>query len=520
MTSLSNNNMNLNDLTYCLLYKSFLFVIMVTFYLTSGMTISAFESFNEKQEEATYKKGIAYRNENKWQEAIECFEPLAKKEYVKAQHNLAFCLFKIGEDIKAYRWARQASNNGFQPSQKDLARLNLMDLLLPIKIMTHVVSYFSMKEVAQFSRVSHRAYKAVRASVTSTNFLTSRKPYAVQFRSLFNNIHFEPQPRTLRFCLEAKVENGSLEVHFRDTKHLKRIVKETPLMRVRDKLYFVQDDHAQDDKELVATEGEVRSQYVIFFTADTPLTVSGELSRKLTSNVWFPEGSDISALKMWNQSRINMGGLTTYRMVCDLKRVIATFDDQLLTRKTHEALNLLKERRESRHQFPSKYPELQTICPYAGLIAAADLSIKQRDYIDAVQPLIYMASSIPEIIKLQYKLPTFEHPIYYINPMCAEPGVYCNGQLEVQKGFEISTDGDLIVTGSWVFPNYNLRFNVGGSLWVIFDQMAATYIKFLANQDITYVTIDSIIEMNKIPDKMSKADWNKLLQFWKKIGRI
>lgn len=517
MALLNNNHQKLNYPLCSLLYKSSLFVMLVTLFLSSVMKLSASQSIKDKAEEAIYKKGVAYQKEKKWDEAIECFKPLAEKQYVEAQHYLAFCLFKVGENMQAYSWARQASNHGFRASKKDLERMNLMDLLLPIELVTRIVSYFSIEDIPQFNLVSRRAYKAVRASVTGTNFLTSKKPYAVHFRSLFSNIHFEPQPTALRFCLEAKVENGSLEVHFRDRKHLKSIVSETPLMEVEDRLYFVHDVHAKDSKELVASNGVVNSQYVIYFSADTPLKVTGNLSRNLTHNIRFPKGSDLSALSITNQRSVGFGSLTTYSNACELLRAIKTFDEQLWETKTEEAFNLLKDRSESRRQKPVEYPEWQTICPDAALITAAKLSITQRDYIAANKPLIYMASSIPNMLKLQGKLPTFSHPILYVNPTCAKSRVYCDGPLEVQKGFEISTPGDLTVGGSIKLQNYNLKFNVGGAIWLVHNQLSTNYaISIYAIGDIVFENVDKIIAMNRKPDKMPGADWQKLLQFWQK----
>jgi len=103
--------------------------------------------------------------------------------------------------------------------------------------------------------------RVVKATVTRTNFLTSRSPYALQFLSLFKGVQFEPQPKQIRLVQQARVLSGSIQVRFRDSKHLKDIIEEVPLIRVIERLYFVHDESVQDGEELVSTEAEIKRNY-------------------------------------------------------------------------------------------------------------------------------------------------------------------------------------------------------------------------------------------------------------------
>ena len=227
------------------------------------------EKFKTQEEEDLYQKGITFRDQDNMTMAIECFRPLAEK-YTRAKHNLAMCYFKHGDETNAYIWFSQASEQGLVQSTRNLKKMNLLYLLLPNELLSHVVSFFTMQDIAHFNLVSRRAHRVITSTITTTNFLTSKNPYAVQFLSFFNEVEIVPKPKQLRLVQFAKVTKGSIEVHFRDSKHLRHIVEETPLIRAKGRVYFVRNQTTQDGDEIVPTKGRLERNYFLNFFCRWP----------------------------------------------------------------------------------------------------------------------------------------------------------------------------------------------------------------------------------------------------------
>lgn len=221
--------------------------------------------FGEEAEETLYKQGLTYLDERKFKAAVDCFFPLAEKGYVNCQHNLAFCLYNLGEKKEVYRWYLRAADQGFQPSKNNLTKMNLLDLLLPNELLTHVTSFLTLEERINFQMLSRRTSSVFISAITKTNLLTSANPYAKDLYSRFVNVRFEPMPKAIKLSRLAK-SNGSIEVHFCDVDHLKEIVEETPSINVygENKLYFVRDQAATCVTELVATDGDLQTGYFTY----------------------------------------------------------------------------------------------------------------------------------------------------------------------------------------------------------------------------------------------------------------
>ncbi|MGV8948936.1 MAG: hypothetical protein ACOH2E_06190 [Candidatus Paracaedibacter sp.] len=502
-------------------FISLLSFFTISLFLILNENISASDYFNEKGEKELYDQGIIYRNRSQWQEAIGCFEPLAQKKYAKAQHNLATCLFNIGDEWNVYQWYKTASCQGLEPSTKNLAKMNLLCLLLPNEVFDHIVSFFSMKDIYHCNTLCHKTHEAVRSTVTRTNFLTSKSPYAIQFFFLFKDVHFDPMPKELRLSQLAKVESGSIEVHFRDTEHLKNIVEEIQLLECSGRLYFVFDKSVQDGEELVTTEGVLQKEYFINFIADTPLKLSGRLDlNTLSYMLRLPQGSDSNALNLKKRGTVLKGDLGSYTKAFALASVIDTFNDRLFQIRTTDAYQLLEDRQKSRFRSPKMYPDLLDLCPDACLISSSNIEIVQKDYISAIQPFIYVSNSVTGITELQNKLPDFSKSISYINTDISEPGVYCEGPLILQKGFEVFSDKDLTIGGDVAIYDHNLKVISNSSIWIMGSNI-------IVGGGIYIYAGGSLLNNGyagrsdyKKPDGMPEEDWRKLLEFWVRSGRI
>jgi hypothetical protein len=422
--------------------------------------------------------------------------------------------------LQAYHWYQAASEQKFVPSKNNLGRMNLLYLLFPNEALAHIASFFTMKGLFSVGAVSSRAHWVIRSVVTRTDFLNSKCPYAVEFYSLFNNVQFEPEPKEIRLSISAKLQEGSIEVHFRDTQHLKNIVEETSLIRASDRLYFVRDSNAQDHQELIPTKGDLQEVYFINFVADVPLKVMGKINHHLVCSLHFPQGTDFNGLS-FNGKGANTGDLESLTQAYALAAALDTFNDHLFKIRTADAYQLLKDRRKSRHESPSMYPDLLDLCPDACLITASNLDIIQTDYISADQPLIYISKSVEDITELQNMLPEFSASISYINPSDTQSGVYCEGPLILQKGFEVFSSGHLTIGGRMGLYDHSLKLTSKDSMWEIGVQYVIGGSIAIRSGNILYAgACFSRREANKKPDGMPEEDWQKLLTFWSQTDRI
>ena len=84
------------------------------------------------------------------------FFPLAHEGDVKAQHNLAMIYYGRCDYGAAYTWFKKAADQGFKPSKNNLCKMNLLCLLLPYELLTHILSFFTMNDLSCFNAVSHK----------------------------------------------------------------------------------------------------------------------------------------------------------------------------------------------------------------------------------------------------------------------------------------------------------------------------------------------------------------------------
>lgn len=491
-------------------FKAYIFLLLINcLYSLNGIASPPLE-FKEEAEEELYQQGRTHQTEKKFKDAIDCYQPLAKKKYVKAQHNLAFCHFELGNEMEAYRWYSSASNQEFEPSRRNLDRMNLLCLLLPDELLSHVASCLGLKHLSHFGRLSRRAHRVFRGLITTTDFLSSEHPFAIDFFSIFRDVEFDPKPKAIRLGFLAKAEEGSLEIHFRDPKHLRAIVEETPQVEAKQIVYFVQDDKVKDGHELVPTEGELKRKYFISVRADSPLNPKGKATLPLRTI--FPPRTNVNSLSLNVKGGFCCAPLNAYENAHVLATMIETFDEHLYKTRTADANQLFKDRKTSRLQFPQYFPDFFELCPEACIVTTSALEVKQTDHVSANQPLIYISPSIATLEELRLTLPEFSHStICYIDPHCSQSGVYCLGPLYLQKGFELFTESNFSMTGKIFLPDHSLTITSKESIWTMGVQVL-----FGGNMTISAKEhIDQPISTPlQKPENMPEEHWKGFLEFW------
>ena len=449
--------------------------------MSAWSNLIASQDFKEKSEEDLYQLGLAYRNAGNIPMAIDCFLPLAEKGYPRAQHNLAMKYLDQNKGQEAYRWFKCASDQNFRPSTKNLGLMNLLDILLPEEMLSHITSFLNMKDLSSFRLVSRRAQRIADSQILHTDYLNSETHFARDFLSLFSKVVFEPEPQSIKVARYAIARDSSMEVYFRDSAHLRNIVEQTPLIKAaaKEKVYYVRDESVEDGKELILLQGGKLDQgYFIRIISDSPVKLKGEL--KLSCEMYLPKNSDFSGMK-YHGKGISMGELNAYYKANQLAAVIDSYEDELFKIRTEDAYELLEDRVNSRRSYPESFPDISDLCSERFLlVSGSTVKVEQKDYIQATKPLIYIANSISKLKKLRKNLPEFGTSIGYINYQFSDPGVYCEGPLTLVKGFKISTDTHMSMCGSMVLPDYNITFNAKEGIWAFSVLIRANSIKMFS----------------------------------------
>jgi hypothetical protein len=512
--------------------KQYYFYVVISFFLILMNTISASEP--HESETDLFQKGLELAKNRKWLEAINCFKPLAEQTFNPPEdraipaHNLALCYFQSGNEFEAYHWfqvARAVTAYRFEPSRRSLERMNLLFLLLPYEVLTNIVSYFTMQDLSRFNTVSLRANRAVILAVTHTNFITSKSPYARQFiwrlrevQFVMQDDQFDPLSIQLRLVQQAKVTNGSIEVHFRDPKHLRDIVERIPRIEVKERLYFVHDRNAKDFEELVPTEGDIEIGYFFYFTAKFPVRVTGVIPDELPYPIYFSKPVEQYKLSLGCKGGISSGNLRSYTGAHYLSSALEKFNNQLLVERTADVYQLLEDRKTSRQQESWKYPSFFDLCPNVCVISGSEVEMTHTDIVCAKKPFIYIAKSIPEITDLQNRLQDFTLSISFIDPECSQSGVYCDDPLDLKRGFDIFTHSDLTLSGTINLPDHFLTLRTNGNFWCWTLNLHAEAFFIRSKKSFNAGPHSRILEENIKPSDMSTSDWEKLLDYWSQSG--
>lgn len=379
--------------------------------------------------------------------------------------------------------------------------------LLPDETLCCIASHLSMKELLLFKQVSQKARDIADLEILYTNYLDSDNPHKQDISSLFDKVIFTPQPSAIRLKRFAKAENGSIEVRFRDSQHLRDIVEQTPYIDgdFKGKVYFVRDEKVRDGRELVPLSGQLKQGFFVHVVADEPITLKGELN--LPCRLFLPFKSNLNELKFNVRGSIDTK-IESYCNAYDLATMLDTFDKELFKTCTSNAYNLFKHRINDPVPGPLKFSPLLKFSDNILIMSDSSLKILEKKYVAANKPLMYKAKSIAALEKIREELPEFSKSIGYVDPLYRQPaGVYClDPLLFLVSGFEIHTDTHLIIAGKIDIPDHNLFICVGKGLW--------TFGLTCVARSSIYLLKDSIgiyIDLNIKPENMPEELWQKLL---------
>lgn len=467
-------------------------LFLICFVFGSEMASST-SFYRNEAEEALYKQGMRHLDQKEYQKAKDFFLPLAEKGHLEAEHNYAYCSYHLGEEIDAYCWFKHASNKGFNPAENHLNKMNLLYLLLPDDLLMHIASFLKMEHFAHFKCLSQRAYSVAKNPMLKNGY---------DAEVLLKDVHFEPQPKEIKILPWPKVDKGSIEVHFRDSQHLKQIATAIPLIGAKDRIYFVKDEHAKGYSTLLPTVGELQWDHFVCVIADYPVKISGTIN--LPCAMVLPQKTDISKLTREGKELVFRYRHDT-NVAMRLAQVLNSFDERRFQKST-DAQSLLTKRKQERLETPDNFPDLKELCPNALFVSDQTMNIVTNDYLASKGPLVYMAKSIEDINTLHTTMPDFKKSISYIDHSLKYEGVYCH-DLYVSKGFEIHTEGSLVIFGTVKLNDdeYNFLVNCKNSAWL-----------WVSLKVDGHCTIDAKNRWINIPLGDAKPD-EMPLQIWKEL---
>jgi len=280
---------------------------------------------------------------------------------------------------------------------------------------------------------------------------------------MFENVRFTPQPHCIKLKNQITVIGGDLEIHFRDSTHLRSLIEQTPHV-VAKRLYFVLDKEVSEGKEFIATSGALTEERFIHVMADEPLTPEGKLNSPYS--MILPKGSDINRLLAYVRGGISTG-LTHYTQALYLATTLENFDERVLQTKTTEAKALFEARRQDRLSHPERYPSLSQLAPHACICADNPIEIRQNDFLHGQSHIAYVGPSLPLIREIETQLKPFgtSDYIFFINPFADISGIYSDNNLEVVKYFEVMTSGNLLLAGNIELLEHGISITAKGKLW-------------------------------------------------------
>tara|TARA_R110002050_G_scaffold57442_1_gene129504 strand:- start:67053 stop:68654 length:1602 start_codon:yes stop_codon:yes gene_type:complete len=402
---------------------------------------------------ARYAKAVECRKNGDLDEAIKLFEPLLESGdsslQQKSMHNLGSCYHRMGNQQKAYFWFKEAASQGFAPSKRNLEKLDLLNVFLPPEILRNVISFLPVSSMAVFAGTSQRNYHATGEVLSKVDFLTFKDPTV---EGLFEGTEVTPAPKALRLSRNKKIKGSSVEIHFRDTAHLRRIATEFSQVSVSDNIYYVYDAEVKDGEEFQADDGNVtKSEWFFRYESDDPLVMIGTLDLPISLSL--PRGSNTDGLEANIRRGMSTGELSEYVNGHELADTLDEFDRALFHARTASAGALLDERVRHRAEYPHLYPSLMDRCPEVLVISSGDSYTKtQGDYIDSEGLLFHMAPSREEMGDLLSAYPELGQSILCINCRADDgfvgSGIYAKKPLKLTKYYSIKSSEDLVISGA------------------------------------------------------------------------
>ncbi len=439
----------------------------------------------QRSDQAYYDEGVVLRKAGRYDQAKKCFSAAVFAQdgmpAVKALYNLGHISYLEGRIQDAALWFAQSNlahialtGEAFQPAVKGSQVL----------LQGSVLSFFSpAKEL--FSAPNR------------------------DIRDLFTKVIFSSIPRAISLKDSFVVKGGDLEVHFRDADHLRAIVTASPLFSGKN-TYYVVDPDVEDGKEFQAVGGTGYWEKFVHVEGDEGLELKGSIPY-LPFTLVLPKGAEHGGLSM--RGGTFQKGLFSLDDSLRLLSYLGDISDENIRAQKEEALALLAERRLDRLTHPEKYPSLGEVSPERGLLSDGTIKESQGDYIRSGEKPFYVAPSKALMLLLIKDVPIFLNKLFFINPNLSCDGIYTATPVEVERGFTVESDKNLLTYGKFALENYNVQLISRESMWLMATNLHAKSIGIFSSGSLSILGINLPIEKMRQPKGMPDHLWNVFCQY-------
>lgn len=422
--------------------------------------------------------------------ARDYFEAAANLDFPGAMNNYAIVLNKVGQEQEALKYVKRAADMGVAKSMENYSKADVVSS-------QEQVLYAKMAEVHG-----------------------SRTRYGCEeLRELFKHVKFVgPQPHSIVYKKGLKLkkseeEESVLEVHFKDSLHLRQIVAETSLFRA-DRIYFVRDGSVEADHEFNAVKGILEREIFIHILAEKPLKLIGNAN--IPYQIVLPKQSNQDELTFYGKG-YGFGSIDSCSKALSLADNLDTFQQEILVEKTIMARRLFEDRARDRLGNPQNYPELNQMDMSFMMSGDNELHIQQKDFLHTTKSgkfVTYMAPNLIAFQEIEKQLPPMcENGVFLIDASIAQAGVYSAGSLCLHKAFYIGTDGNLGMTGRFALSDYDVVIRTKKSLWMLVTSLRGSSIDIRSGGS---VLLDKDL---KKPSNMPYGIWRDLCNFWEEESR-
>lgn len=443
----------------------------------------------QRSDQAYYDDGVVLRNAGNYTQAKKCFSAVVftddKMLAVKALYNLGHISYLEGRIQDASLWF-------FQPNQAHLA----------------------LKGEA-FSPAVNASKKLLQGNVLS--FLSPAKEiFSAPNRDildLFSDVEFSSTPHAISLKHSFIVNGGDVEVHFRDSDHLRTIIEKTPLFS-GDNTYYILDENVEDGKEFQASGGTDHWEKFVHVEGDEGIELKGSIPY-LPFTLVLPKQTEIGGFSMKVEGMCRTG-LSSLDNSLRLLSYLDDISDESITLQKDKALALLEERRLDREAHPEKYPSLVEVSPERYLLSDGGIKESQEDYIGSKEKPFYVAPSKDLMLTLTKDIPVFLGKLFFIDSNLSRDGIYTHKPIMVERGSTVGSDGNLVTYGNFILKGYNFQLTAASNIWMMATNTYAKSMGIKCSGALAMLGLTLPIDKMPRPKNMPDELWDAFCRYHSK----
>ncbi len=411
---------------------------------------------SQPEEDSVYNNGVALRKQGRYREALEIFRPLAEGKNAKAQHNVGSCYLHLGDDYQAYLWFTRAADRGLKESTKNLSLLNQWDRVLPDQLWQRIHSYLSMADISNLKNVTQRAHTLALKTIADTDFYHSPSIFAQEWRSVvLRDFKISPEPDALKLMQCYCCDGENIEIHFRDSEHLRAIKNRYVIGFSDEKITYVRDASAVDYDELVPIDEDLVICQAILVESRETVSLDGSLGRPYGVAIT-PRGK-ISLLGDFTPMTLN-----TLECVNRLADALDNIEASNYRTRFMDAMEKSVDAQCELYEKPLL--PLSVLCPSLATINFGKLGVQYGFVFYCKVPPIYLAQDQKQLDFIKLRIPFFSYTCC-VDETLQRPGILIDDEIKSYPSIIITSPGDMVLLGELKLQNYAVYIESRGNMW-------------------------------------------------------